>query len=55
MYEGVGSMFCGYNILNPLLVTIDSNMGECLTTLFYSEYPLLKCMGKDVRYLAAIF
>jgi hypothetical protein len=39
MYEGGDSIFCGHNILNPFLLTIETNKGQFLTTIIYSEPP----------------
>jgi hypothetical protein len=48
MYEGGGSIFHVHNILNPLLLTIETNNGQCLTAIIYCESPPLRCMGEDV-------
>jgi hypothetical protein len=48
MFEGGGQIFCVHNILNPLFLTIEINMGQCLTVMIYSESPPLRCMGEDV-------
>jgi hypothetical protein len=48
MYEGGGSIFHVHNILNPLLLTIETNKGQCITAIIYSESPPLRCMGEGV-------
>jgi hypothetical protein len=45
MNEGGDSIFLGHNILNPLLLTIDTNKGQYLGTKIYSESPTLKMYG----------
>jgi hypothetical protein len=48
MYEGGGSIFRVHNILNPLHLTIETNTGQCLTAIIYSESLPLRCMGEGV-------
>jgi hypothetical protein len=48
MYGGGGSIFRVHNILNSLPLTIETNKGQCLTAMVYSESPPLGCMGEDV-------
>jgi hypothetical protein len=48
MYEGWDLIFRGHGILKPLILTVETNKGQCLTTIIYSESPHLRCMGEDV-------